>query len=123
MYIIPKNYWAAELSNGQKIVEDEKQGEKSAWIRLREYLNSNKDIKIDKLHLHAYGRDLYLNNSGVGFFHAKSVESIPEFGYENKRYSIGYVKNGLATITWICSNGSIEEEIRQVFSSNISVIS
>lgn len=123
MYVIPENYWAAELSNGQKIVEDEKTGEKSAWLRLRDYLNNNKEVRIEKLHLHAYGRDIYLNNSGIGFFHSKSIEVLLGENYEKKRYAIGHVKNNLATISWINPDGKIQEEVRKISVDSLSIIS
>lgn len=117
---VESNRWIASLSNGTTVFEDRIPNIPSAWIRLQEYLKSEK-LYITRLRLQAYGLLVQLpplrSEDGLiqldGYWHSKQITAFLDPNLpQTLDYGIGFIKGDFLYIKWIRQNGSVEDEIR-----------
>lgn len=77
-YILNKDdpFWFITLTNGKTVFQDdERPGEepKSAWLRLREYLQENDDVDIESMHIRFRSNVRKVELSGDGLYFSKGL--------------------------------------------------
>lgn len=123
--------WIASLSDGSTVFEDITPGLKSAWLRLRDYIELH-DLKITNLRLEAYGRNVTLvpykdgegNPQLNGYWHSKRMGTLIHGGgtTEVKSCGIGILKNRDVWISWVREDGIVTQEIRQYKNDDLAAI-
>lgn len=113
--------WIASLSDGSTVFEDVTPHERSAWLRLRDYVEVHK-LKVTNLRLEAYGRRVllipYRNEEDVaqinGYWHSKQINAwLHGNGVaEVECRGIGILKGRELWITWVSQDGTTRQEIR-----------
>ena len=113
--------WIASLSDGTTVFEDVTPGERSAWLRLRDYVELH-GLKMTNFRLEAFGRQVVLvpykdgeDNSQInGYWHSKSMTAcLNVSGIDQVMCSgIGFLKGKSVHITWVKQDGTIFQEIR-----------
>lgn len=113
--------WIASLSDGSTVFEDVTPHERSAWLRLRDYIETHK-LKITNLRLEAYNRNVVLvpyrdgeGNAQVnGYWHSKQINALMHSGGVNeaKCSGIGILKNQEIWVTWVHEDGTTRQEVR-----------
>lgn len=122
--------WIASLSDGTTVFEDIAPGQKSAWLRLCEYVEKHK-LKVTNLRLESYGRQVilvpYKDASGEpqlnGYWHSKRLQAL--LGGPGGQYSevgIGYLKAKEIVITWVGQDGLVRQELREYKPGDLAVI-
>lgn len=123
--------WIASLSDGTTVFEDITPGCKSAWIRLREYIEVHK-LKITNLRLEAYGNRVVLmpykddlgNPQINGYWYSKKNSAVLNAGPIRQVFlsGIGLIKGRDIHITWVDHAGNIAYEIKQYEEGNLACI-
>jgi len=123
--------WIASLSDGSTVFEDVTPGEKSAWLRLKDYVEMHK-LKVTNLRLEAYGRNVILvpyrdgdGNAQVnGYWHSKQLNALMHASgvTESECRGIGILKNKEVWLTWVHDNGTTRQEVREYTSGDKAVI-
>jgi len=117
---VESNRWIASLSDGSTVFEDRIPNAPSAWIRLQNYLKSEK-LYITRLRLQAYGVLVQLpplrDESGAiqfdGYWHSKQLTAFLDPNLPQAlAYGIGFIKGDFLYIKWIRQNGAVEDEVR-----------
>jgi len=113
--------WIASLSDGTTVFEDTTPNERSAWLRLRDYVEAN-DLKVTNLRLEAYGRRVilipYKDDEGRpqvnGYWHSKQMSTLLTDGgiLENQCRGVGILKGREIWITWVDEFGNTRQESR-----------
>lgn len=113
--------WIASLSDGSTVFEDITPHEKSAWMRLRDYVEVHK-LKLTNLRLEAYGRSIMLipykddedRPQVNGYWHSKQMNALLHSGgiAEKQARGVGILKNQELWITWVYEDGKTAQEIR-----------
>jgi hypothetical protein len=113
------------------VFEDITPGERSAWIRLGEYITVHK-LLITNLRLEAYGhkvmlmpyRDEFGNAQINGYWHSKKFGAILNAGPIGQIAwsGIGIIKGRDIHITWIDHNGNVSYEIKPYVDDNLACI-
>lgn len=113
--------WIASLSDGSTVFEDITPHERSAWLRLKDYV-SRHNLKITNLRLEAYGRNVilvpYKDGNGHpqlnGYWHSKQISALlSDYGVlESESRGIGILKGKEIWITWVHSDGTTRNEVR-----------
>jgi hypothetical protein len=114
--------WIASLSDGTTVFEDYTPGARSAWARLRDYIEVHK-LKVTNLRLEAYGRNVVLipykddeGNAQVnGYWHSKQMNTLLHAGgvTETECRGIGILKGKEIWITWVQEQGTTRQEVRE----------
>jgi len=123
--------WIASLSDGSTVFEDVTPHERSAWLRLRDYLGVHK-LKLTNLRLEAYGRQVLLipyrggdddTPQLNGYFQSKRMNALlSQAGVlEMQDSGIGYLKGKTITITWVSQNGNVQQELRLYKDGDLAV--
>ena len=86
---VPENRFIASISNGKTIFEDIIVGEKSAWMRLKDYCKTN-SVKITNLRMQVDGTTYHLPSKAAGYSHL-AFKSFDSNGREEDKKGIGYV--------------------------------
>lgn len=122
--------WIASLSDGTTVFEDVTPNERSAWIRLREYVAIHK-LKLTNLRLEAYGhrvvlmpyKDEFGNPQINGYWHSKMAGGWLNAGVgQIHGTGIGLVKGREIHVTWVYDNGNVSYEIKQYEEGNLACI-
>ena len=123
--------WIASLSDGTTVFEDITPGEKSSWMRLREYVETQK-LKVTNLRLEAYGRSLNLvpykdeeDRAQVnGYWQSKQMNSLLTQGgvVEGQRRGIGILKGKRIWMSWVNEQGVVQQEFRDYKPGDKAVI-
>jgi hypothetical protein len=123
--------WIASLSDGSTVFEDRTPNIKSAWRRLREYVEYQ-GLKVTGLRLEAYGRQInlvpYRDGAGNpqlnGYWHSKRMNALLTSGgvIEGQEVGIGFLKAGELVITWVSEDGSVRQEVRDYSPNDEAVI-
>lgn len=72
-FLEEKTIWIADLSNGERIYQDDGRGEpESAWLRLREYLQKEK-LRITAFELRFRSNSVRIPINGRGCLFSKAV--------------------------------------------------
>ena len=112
---VPIDRWIATLSNGQTVYQNCIEGRKSAWTRLREYVEQNK-LHITSLRLQALGHTITLppHDQVDGYWHSNRARALlgGHTVQEEMWVGIGYIFNDQVHITWLKANGDIKHEVR-----------
>lgn len=89
--------WIVELDNGETIYQDEYEGEKSAWLRLKQYCEENKlkivDMRLQfRSHVEQVGKgyDGYFFRTAAGRWVSETKSKRPT----NIYFLAGFLKNG-----------------------------
>lgn len=115
--------WIASLSNGSTVFQDKTPGIKSAWRRLKDYVELH-DLKITNVRLEAYGRLVhtipYLDDEKRpqlnGYWQLEKVGSFLNMDLPNVHWrGIGYVKARTIYITWVNQEGGVSMDTRPLF--------
>jgi len=123
--------WIASLSDGSTVFEDTTPHERTAWARLRDYVDIHK-LKVTGLRLEVYGRRIllvpYKDDEGRpqlnGYFQSKRISALMGVGgvFETQDSGIGYLKGKHVTISWVHPDGSVSQEIRPYKEGDLAVI-
>jgi hypothetical protein len=123
--------WIASLSDGTTVFEDVTPGERSAWIRLSEYIQTHK-LKITNLRLEAYGHRVILmpykdelgNPQINGYWHSKRAGALLNAGPIGQIHwsGIGLVKGREIHVTWVDQHGNVSYEIKPYVDGNLACI-
>lgn len=123
--------WIASLSDGSTVFEDVTPGERSAWLRLRDYIEMHK-LKVTNLRLEAYGRNVilvpYRDGSGNaqvnGYWHSKQLNALMHANgvTESECRGIGILKNQEIWLTWVHDDGTTRQEVRRYIPGDPAVI-
>jgi len=123
--------WIASLSDGTTVFEDVTPGEKSSWLRLKDYVELHK-LKVTNLRLEAYGHNVSLmsykdalgNPQINGYWHSKKLLAwLNADGRPQTQWcGIGLVKGREIHVTWIDHNGDISYEIKPYQEDNPACI-
>jgi hypothetical protein len=123
--------WIASLSDGTTVFEDVTPGDKSAWLRLRDYIAAH-NLKLTNLRLEAYGhrvvlipyKDEFGNPQINGYWHSKKALAIlnaSEIGQVHWS-GIGFVKGREIHVTWVDHNGNVSYELKKYDEANLACI-
>lgn len=123
--------WVASLSDGSTVFEDQTPQERSAWLRLVDYVELH-SLKVTNLRLEAYGRVVNLipyrdgdgNPQHNGYFHSKRISALLSSGgvRELQSRGVGILKNKEIWVTWVTEDGTVKHEIRDYESGDKAVI-
>ncbi len=124
--------WIASLSDGSTIFEDKVPGNKSAWLRMKDFL-SEKSLFITGLRIEYGGRFINLpvakdeNGNFVidGYWHGNKIcAMVLQGGDVDERFKkgIGYVKENKIFVSWVSDDGTIEYEIKEKSQSPGTII-
>ena len=117
---VESNRWIASLSDGTTVFEDRTPNIPSAWLRLQEYIKSER-LHITRLRLQAYGVLVQLpplrDESGAiqfdGYWHSKQLTAFLDPSMPQMlAYGIGFIKGNHLHIKWIRQNGAVDDEVR-----------
>ena len=113
--------WIASLSDGSTVFEDITPHKRSAWLRLRDYVEIH-ELKVTNLRLEAYNRRVMLipykddeDQAQVnGYWHSKQINALLHSSgvLEKQARGIGVLKNQELWITWVHEDGTTRQEIR-----------
>ena len=113
--------WIASLSDGSTVFEDVTPNERSAWLRLRDYIEVHK-LKVTNLRLEAYNRRILLvpyrddedRPQINGYWHSKQMNALLHEGgvTESQARGIGILKGLELWITWVHEDGTTRQEVR-----------
>lgn len=115
--------WIASLSDGSTVFQDNTPGEKSAWRRLKDYVELH-SFKITNVRLEAYGRLVhtipYLDEEKRpqlnGYWQVERLGSFLNTNMPNIHWrGIGYIKCKTIHITWVNQEGGVSMETRPLF--------
>lgn len=103
----PKIRFLASLSDGRTVIEDHIPDQRSAWIRLKEFLKNNKDIKITCLRLQFPNfhkpqevKEITMPANQKGYCFGKKKQVVFPFGGHMEFTCIGYFDGEKAYIQW-----------------------
>lgn len=123
--------WIASLSDGTTVFEDLTPGCKSAWLRLKEYIEVHR-LKMTNLRLEAYGhrvtlmpyKDEFGNPQINGYWHSKKSGALLNAGPIGHIHwnGIGLVKGREIHVTWVDHAGNVSYEIKQYTEGNLACI-
>ena len=119
-FLEDKTIWIAVLNNGQTVYQDddrENLEERSAWIRLKSYLNKN-NLKINSLYLKFRSNILtILPVNSSGYFFSKGIMASTSYEKNVFYYSIGYIDDQKVFIKKIKIPELLlfEQEVREVY--------
>lgn len=123
--------WIASLSDGSTVFEDVTPGERSAWLRLRDYVDVH-NLKITNLRLEAFNRSVTLvpYRDGEdrpqlnGYWQSKQMGALMHAAgvSEVQCRGVGILKNDELWITWVREDGSTRQEVRQYKNGDKAVI-
>jgi hypothetical protein len=122
--------WIASLSDGSTVFEDVMPQSKSAWLRLRDYVELH-TLKVTNLRLEAYGRVVNLipyrdaegNPQLNGYWHSKKIgQFLNASNLDVEWRGIGYLKGREIFITWVDHLGNVSQEIRPYSKDNPALI-
>jgi len=123
--------WIASLSDGTTVFEDVTPGYKSAWLRLKEYVEIH-NLRLTNLRLEAYGHRVvlipYKDDFGSpqinGYWHSKKAGALFNAGEigQVSWSGIGIVKGREIHVTWIDHIGNVSYEIKQYEEGNLACI-
>jgi len=123
--------WIASLSDGTTVFEDNTPGQKSAWLRLTEYVDLHK-LKVTNLRLEAYGRSVVLipykddegNPQVNGYWHSKQVNALLHSSgiTESQCRGVGILKGKEIWVNWVTEDGIIRSEVRPYKTGDKAVI-
>ena len=123
--------WIASLSDGTTIFEDVTPNIRSAWLRLRDHVETHK-LKLTNLRLEAYGRSIvlipYKSEDKIpqinGYFYSKRMTAILNSGpgIQFQDVGIGFIKGKEVFITWVRTDGSVFQEVREYKKDNQACI-
>jgi len=123
--------WIASLSDGSTVFEDTTPNERSAWLRLIDYVRAQK-LKVTNLRLEAYNRNVvlvpYKDNEGRsqvnGYWHSKQLTALLHEGgvIQSGCHGIGILKGLEIWITWVHEDGTTRQEIRPYKKGDKAVI-
>jgi hypothetical protein len=123
---VPENKWIASLSDGTTVFDDiGPPGTISAWRRLKAHVSNHK-LKLTGLRLQAFGQTISLPPGSEGYWHSKRVSAIVGSGshdFTSYDFAVGYVAEGYIHITWVCQDGHIRAEVRELKEEDVGHIS
>lgn len=104
-------YYVAELSNGKEIYQDNREKGVHAWIRLKQFLQVNPDLKIVGFRLMEFNTktnksmsfDMEKNQKGYCF--GKKMVKIFMGNVEVQGTCVGYYNGNIVKLFWISSDG------------------
>jgi len=114
------NRWIASLSDGTTVFEDITPKQKSAWRRLKDYIQEN-DLQITNLRLEAYGKFItllkYKSDHGEvqidGYWQSSKIGAfLGGVSGEINWRGIGFIKDEQVNIIWVDDSGNITSELR-----------
>jgi len=96
----PDIRFLASLSDGRTVIQDDRIGQKNAWIRLSKWIEDNHSISITNLRLQApNGIDFSTPANQQGYFLGKKQHAI--WGGPQSNYiGIGYYDGQKVNIVW-----------------------
>lgn len=114
--------WIASLSDGTTVFEDITPGDRTAWRRLADYVNTQK-LHVTKLRMEYGGQQIDLvpyrdaegNPQIRGYWQARKMMKFVSGGIivELQARGIGYVSGNNICITWVSEHGQVRAEVRQ----------
>lgn len=114
--------WIVSLSDGSTVFEDTTPNERSAWMRLRDYVETH-NLKVTNLRLEAYGRRVHLipykDAEGQaqlnGYWQSKQINAVLSSGgvIESNARGVGILKGREIWITWVYQDGTTKQEVRE----------
>ena len=100
-YFEDRTCWAAELSNGETVFQDDGIDEKiefSAWIRLKKYIYENK-LKIEKIYIRFRSNILYVFDEDCdGYFFSMGIIGMMSSAENLNFYILGILKDNIVKI-------------------------
>lgn len=105
--------YTVKLSDGQDIVQEEKEGLISSWTRLKQFLDSNKELKIVGMKYRINGGEYILPNNQTGYCFGRKKIGIWPGSKNEERSCVGYYDGTNVKLFWFSSEGNmVQEEIR-----------
>ncbi len=96
----PKTRFLASLSDGRTVIQDDRKNQKSAWLRLAEWLKQNSDISITGIRLQGLkGIDKAMPANQRGYFFGNKHFAVYG-GTQGNYIGIGYYDGQKVNIVW-----------------------
>ena len=121
-FIVSQNqnkYYIAELSNGKNVYQDTREKGPHAWVRLKQFLQANKDLKITGLSLMEFNTktnkstSIDMPKNQIGYCFGKKMVKIFMGNTEVQGTCVGYFDGINATLFWVSEDGeNVGKEIR-----------
>jgi hypothetical protein len=115
-FMVPTNcskYYVATLSNNKEVFQDERKDGPHSWIRLKQFLQLNPDLKIVDLRLIEGNKSFDMPKLQKGYCFGKKMVKIFMGNVEVKGTCVGYYDGDNATLFWISDDGEmVGKEIR-----------
>ncbi len=105
-------YFVIKLSNGENVFQDKRDGFQHAWLRLKDFLKANPEIKIvgmDLVKLNGKTFKAPDNQSGY-IFGFKQIKTFLGPKTELNAVCYGYYDGEFCYMTWLNSNGKIIQQ-------------
>lgn len=100
----PNIRFLASLSDGRTVIQDNIPGVKSAWVRLKDFLDENPSIKITCVRLQAPGgHDIAMPNGQKGYCFGNRQHRVYPGG-QSTYVGIGYYDGKMAAFRWFNIN-------------------
>ncbi len=97
----PPIKFLASLSDGRTVIQDDILGKKSAWLRLQEFLNINKDIKITGLRLQGPNNQMVsMASNQTGYFFGNKLQKLFPGGIQVNSIGIGHYDGSNIFVRW-----------------------
>lgn len=102
-------YFCAKLSNGENIYQDNREGSQHAFLRLKEFLKANDEIKIVGFTLYKQnGKTFTTPDDQKGYiFGYKKTKTFLAHGGEMNSICYGHYDGKICYMDWINLNGKI----------------
>lgn len=115
-FILPENpepfYFVIQLSNGENVFQDKRDGFQHAWLRLKDFLKVNPEIKIVGMDLVKLNGKTFktLDNQRGYIFGYKHIKTFLGPKTELTATCFGYCDGEFCHMTWLNANGKIIQQ-------------
>jgi len=109
-FTVPMNcnkYYVATLSNNKEVFQDERKDGPHSWIRLKQFLQLNSDLKIVDFRLIEGNKSFDMPKLQKGYCFGKKMVKIFMANVEVQGICIGYYDGISATLFWISDDGEM----------------
>ena len=106
-------YYVAELSNGREIYQDNREKGPHPWIRLKQFLQANQDIKIVGLRLMEFNTktnqstSFNMEKNQKGYCFGQKIVKVFMGTIEAKGTCVGHYDGVNATLFWVSEDGEM----------------
>jgi len=106
-FTVPMNcnkYYVATLSNNKEVFQDERKDGPHSWIRLKQFLQLNSDLKIVDFRLIEGNQAFSMPENQKGYCFGKKMVKIFMGNTEIEGTCVGYYNGDIVKLFWIDNN-------------------